>query len=139
MHRVGARSHSRNERVTGFVVRGVLLFLVGKNHRLALDAHQDLVLGHLKIRHGDELAVLARGPQRRFVHEIRKVRTGKARCAARDDGKLYVITDGHFARMHAQNLFPALHIGARDHHAAVKAAGAKQRRIKNVRPVGCRD
>ena len=39
----------------------------------------------------DEFAVLARGPQRRFVHQIREVRAGKARSAARDDGQIHVV------------------------------------------------
>src|SRR5579859_2388926 len=71
---IGARSHGGNQRMPRFVVSGVFLFLVGKNHGLALDAHQDFVLRHLKIGHGDKLAVLARSPERRFVDQIRKVR-----------------------------------------------------------------
>ena len=38
--------------------------------------------------------------------------------------------------MHAQDLFAAANVGTRHHHAAVEAAGAEQRRIEHVRPVG---
>ena len=39
--------------------------------------------------------------------------------------------------MHFQNLFTAHHIGVRNDHLTVKAAGTQQRRVKNIRTVGC--
>ena len=38
--------------------------------------------------------------------------------------------------MNAQDLFAAANVGTRNHHAAIKAAGAQQCRIENVRTVG---
>src|SRR5262249_38130620 len=97
----------------------------GKNHGLAFDAHKDFVLGHLEIRHGHEFTILPRSPERRFVYKIGEVRAGKARSAARDDRKIHIVADGHFARVYAENFFAALHIGTRNDHAAIKAAGAQ--------------
>ena len=42
----------------------------------------------------------------------------------------------NLAGVHAQDLFAATNIGTRDHHAAIEAAGAQQRRIEHVRTVG---
>ncbi len=120
--RISARCHRRNQRVARLVICRVLLFFVRQNHRPALDAHHHLVFGHLKVDHHDELSVLARGPQRRFVHQVCQVRAGESRRAARDDGQIHVIADRHLAGVHAQNLFAALHVGTRHDHAAVEAA-----------------
>ena len=38
--------------------------------------------------------------------------------------------------MHAQDLFAAANVGTRNHHAAIEAAGAQQRRIEHVGTVG---
>src|SRR5208282_2710673 len=43
---IGSGSHGGDQSVAGFVIGGVLLFLVGEDHGAALDAHHDLVLGH---------------------------------------------------------------------------------------------
>jgi hypothetical protein len=122
MDRIGARRHRRDQRVAGLVICGVLLLFVRKNHRPALDAHHHFVFGHLEVDHHDEFAVLARGPQRRLVHQVRQVRARKARRAARDDGQIHVIADWHLAGVHAENLFAALDVGTRDHHTAVETA-----------------
>ena len=90
MQRIGAGSHSRNQSVARFVVGGVALFLVRQNHGLALDAHEDFVLGHLEIDHRDEFAVLARGPQCGLVHQVREIGAGKAGSAASDYGEIHV-------------------------------------------------
>src|SRR5690348_123512 len=136
VHGVGAGSHGGDEGVTGFVVRGVLLFLVGKNHGLAFDAHEDLVLGHFKIGHTDEFAVLARGPQGGFVDEIFEVGAGEAGSAASDDGKIDVIGERLFTGVNAENFLATLDVRASDDDAAIEAAGAEQSGIENVGAVG---
>src|SRR5215469_2074697 len=139
VHRVSTWSHGGDQSVPGFVIRSVLLFLVGKNHGLALDAHEDFVLGHFEIGHGDELAVLPSGPESGFVGEAFKVGAGEAGSAAGDDGKIHVVSDGFFARVHAEDLFAALDVGASNDHAAVEAAGTEQRGIEHVGTVGGSD
>ncbi len=42
----------------------------------------------------------------------------------------------HAAGVHAEDALAALHVGTRHDHAAVEAAGAQQRRIEHVGPVG---
>ncbi len=134
--RIGAGSHRRHQRVARFVVSRVALLLVRKNHGLALDAHQDFVLGHFEVGHDDELAALARGPQRGLVHQVGEIGAGKAGSAASDDGKIDIFRQRNLARVHAENFFAALDVRTRHDDAAIEAAGAKQRRIENIRPVG---
>jgi hypothetical protein len=88
---VGAGSHGGDQSVARFVIGGVALFFVGKNHRLAFDAHEDFVLGHFEVDHHYEFAVLARGPECGFVHEVGEVGAGEAWRAAGDDGEIDVV------------------------------------------------
>ena len=121
------------------MVRGVALFFVGQNHGLAFDAHEDFVLGHFEVGHGDEFAILARGPQSGFVHQVGKIGTGKSRSAACDYGKLDIFRQRNFARVHAENFFAAFYVGPRNDDAAVEASGAEQSRIEHVGTVRCCD
>src|SRR5690242_6549198 len=136
VHGVGAGSHGGDESVAGFVVRGVFLLLVGKNHGLALDAHEDFVFGHFEIGHADELAVLARGPEGGFVDEIFEVGAGEAGSAASDDGKIDVVGKRLFTGVNAENFLATLDVRASDDDAAIEAAGAEQSGIENVGAVG---
>src|SRR5258707_8685407 len=52
---------------------------LGHNHRAALRAHDDLVLGALEIVHVHQALVLARGKERRFVDEVGEVGAREAR------------------------------------------------------------
>src|ERR1700722_3074835 len=88
---IGARRHRRNQRVSSLVIRGVLFLFVRQDHRLTLDAHQHFVFRHFEIGHHHVLAVLARRPQRGFVHQIRQVGARKSRSAARDDREIDVV------------------------------------------------
>ena len=60
VHRVGAWQEIGHERVARLVVRDRPLLGVRDDHRAALDAHEDLVLGVLEVHHLDQLLVLAR-------------------------------------------------------------------------------
>ena len=130
--------HGRHQRVAGFVIGRVALFGVAQDHGLALGAHQDLVLGQLEIDHHDDFAILARGIQRRFVHQVGQVGAGQARCAARQHGKIHVIAQRNLLGVNVQDGFAPLHIGTAHHHAAVETAGPQQRRIEHVGTVGGR-
>src|SRR3546814_13305941 len=45
----------------------------------------------------------------------------------------------HLLHVHRKDLLPSLYVRARHHNLPVEAAGAQQRRIKHVRPVGGRN
>ena len=128
--------HGRHQRVAGFVIGGIALLGVAEDQRLALRAHQDLVLGQLEIDHHDDFAVLPRGVQRGFVHQVGQVGAGQARRAARQHGKIDVVAQRNLLGVHPQDGFAPLHVGTAHHHAPVETAGPQQRRIQHVGPVG---
>ena len=134
--RVGTGSHRGHQGVAGLVISGVSLLLLGEDHGLAFDAHQHLVLGHLKIGHGDELAVLPRRPQRCLVHQVRHVGAGETRCAARQDREVHFFAERDLARVHAQDLLAAFDVRPRHHHAPVEPARPQQRWVEHVRTIG---
>src|SRR5262249_10930590 len=107
-----------------------------EQHALALGAHQDLVLGQLKVIHEHGFAVVASCVQRRFIHHVGEFSAGEARSAARKNRKIHIVGQGNLACMYAKDLFTSTNVGKRDHHAAIEASGTEQRWIQYVRPVG---
>ncbi len=122
--------------MTGLVVGGVLALFLGHHHRAALGAHHDLVLGALEVLHVDEALVGARGEQRRLVDEVGKVGAGHTGRATRQDVGAHVGGKRHLAHVHQEDLLAAADVGQADHHLAVEAAGAQQRRVEHVGAVG---
>ena len=139
VNRISTRRHCRNQRVSRFVVRSIFLFLVGQDQGLALNAHQHFVLGHFKVGHQYEFAILACCPQSSFVGQAFEVRARESRCAARDDREIHVVGNRLFAGVHAKDFFAALHVRPRDNDSAVEAARPQQCWVQYVRPVGCGD
>ena len=84
VQRIGVRSQRGHQRVSGFVIRGVLLLFVADDQALALDAHHHFVFGEFEIELRDDFAILARGDQRGFVHQVRQIGSGESRSAAGD-------------------------------------------------------
>jgi hypothetical protein len=74
--------------------------------------------------------------KRRLVDEVRQIRAGESRRAARDERGLHIIRQRHAAHMHAQNLLAAAHIRQRHDHLAVEPAGPQQRRIEHIGAIG---
>ena len=91
VQRIGAGSHGRHQRVPCLVICGIALFLFRKNHGSALYAHHHFVFGHLEIGHEHKLAVLARGPQRCFVHQIGQIGAGETRRTAGNYGQVHIL------------------------------------------------
>ena len=61
--RIRAGSQGGNQCVSSFVIRRVPFLFVRQNHGPALDTHEDFVFRHFEVGHGDEFAVLPRGPE----------------------------------------------------------------------------
>ena len=138
VQRIGVGQHGCHQRVAGFVISGVLLFGVAHHHRLALRAHQDLVLGELEVEHHDDLAILARGIQRSLVHQVGQIGAGQARCAASQHREVHIVAQRNLLGVDPQDRFAARYIGTSDNHAAVETAGAQQRGVEHVGAVGRR-
>ena len=136
MERVGTGEQVGDQGVPGLVIGDGLLLRLGDDHGAPLHAHQDLVLGVLEVEHLDDLLVLASRQQRRLVHQIRQIRSRKARGAARQHLQLHVGSQRDAPRVHFQDLFPTLHIGPGHDHLAVEATRAQESGVEHIGPVG---
>ena len=137
MHRIGVRHLQSDQRVAGFVVSRDAFFFVRDDHALALGAHQHFVFGQFEIMHGHNFLVVARRVERGFVDQVREIRAGKSRRAARDDADVDIFTERNLTRVNLQNAFAAAHIRTGDDDPPIKSPGSQQGRIQNVGPV-CR-
>ena len=115
------------------------LFVVGHHHGPALGAQHHLVLGLFEFRHRHGAPPLARGQQRRLVHKVGQISTGEARRSARDDAGLHTLGERRLAHMDLQDFLAADNVRVRHDDLAVETARAKQRRVENIRTVGCGD
>ncbi len=134
--RVGGFLVDRDDGVTGFVIGGHLLLVLGHDHGAAFGAHQDLVLGFLEVLHGDHALVGAGREQRRLIDQVGQVRAGEARRAAGDQRGVHVLGHGHRAHVHLEHLLAATDVRQRHRHLTVEAARAQQRRVQHVGTVG---
>ena len=136
VHRIGGLDVERDDGVAAFVIGGEHLLLLGHHQRLALGAHHHLVLGVLELGLRDHALVAPRRHQGRLVDQVGEVGAGEAGRAARDGLQVDVGRQRHLAHVHLQDLLAADHVRVRHHDLAVEAAGAQQRRIEHVGPVG---
>ncbi len=136
MQRVVARNGQPDQRMPGFVVGREALLLIGHDHRAPLDAHQHLVLGRLEVEHRHQAFARARRQQCGLVDEIGEIGAGKPRRAAGDHPGVDIRCDLDLAHVHLQDHLAADDVGVGDDHLTIEAAGAQQRRIEDVGPVG---
>src|SRR5216683_2515603 len=113
--------------------------LVGQDPTAALQTEHHFVLRILQIPHVHDGLVAAGGEQRGLVHDVRKLGAGEAGRAARDALQVHAGRQRDFARVHAQDLLPPLHVRHVDHDLAVEAPRPQQRRVEDVGPVGGRE
>jgi len=89
------------------VISGALLLFVAHHHRFPLCAHQDLVLGELEIDVHDDLAVLPRRVQRRFVNKVCQIRSSESGCPTGKYGQIDVVTERNFLSVNFEDRFPS--------------------------------
>jgi len=134
--RVGARQELGDDGVPGLVVGGVALLLLGEHGALALDAHEDLVLGVLEVEHLHLALAPARGEQGRLVDQVLQVGAGEAGGAAGDDLQVHLVRDGHLLAVDLEDLQAPLDVGPAHVDLPVEAAGAQEGGVEDVGPVG---
>ena len=127
------------QRVTGFVIGGVRLFLFAQRHAAAFLAPADFVARFFELVERDSLQAAARGEQRGFVDHVRQLRAGVTGRAARDDLEIDAFGQLHFLRVNPEDFLAALHVGQIDRDLAIETARAQQRGIEHVGPVRRRD
>ncbi len=128
--------HVRNEGVAGLVVGDDLHLVGAADSALALRAHHHAVDGFFELGHADALLVRARGHDRGFVHQVGEVGAGEAGRALGEALQVDFLVQRLALGVHVQDGDAALDVGRVDDHLAVETAGAQQRRVENVRPVG---
>ena len=131
----GSGSCSPTMGVTGLVIGGQLLFFFGHDHRAAFGAHHHLVPGRLELGHADDAL-----PTRAASNAASLTRL--ARSAPEKPGVPRAMISGRRRAPAApcayglEDLLAAEDVGIGHHDLAVEAAGAQQRRIEHVGPVG---
>ena len=80
--------------------------------------------------------VVPRGEQRPLVQHVREVGAREAGGPARHHGEVDVRSDRLALLVNLEDLQTALHVGPVDRDLAVEAAGAQERRVEDVGPVG---
>ena len=78
----------------------------------------------------------AHGAQGGLVDDVGQIRARRAHRGAGDGGVIDILGRGDAAGMHAQHSLAAAKIGQIHRDAAVKAAGAQQGGVQNLRTVG---
>ena len=125
-------------RMAGLVEGGQAPGLVADAAALLLRAHLDLQNRLVHILHGDEAVSAAHGQQSRLVHQVLQIRAGEAGRASGDGVQVHVLCQMLVAGMDFQDRLAALHIRQAHIDLAVETAGAQQRLVQDVRPVGSR-
>ena len=114
------------------VVGDDALFLVGHDGVLLLIARNDDLNALLEVRLRGKAAAVAHGAKRRFIDDVCKLRAGSAARHTRDLVEVDVLGDLDLFGVNLQDLLAALEVGQLHRHAAVKAAGARERRVEGL-------
>ena len=125
--------------VTSLMIGGVALLFVAHHHGLALGAHHDFVLGHIKLFLAHGVLVGTGSKQGRLVDQVSQVSTGEAGRTASNNRWLNVVRYWHLTHVHFKNLFTTTDVWQTNHHLTVKTTGAQQGRVKHVGTVSCRN
>ena len=119
------------------LVDGSELFLVLRDDAaVLLRAGDDFNERVLEILHRDDAAALACRKERALVEQVRKVSPGESGGRLGEGCKIDVVGQRLVAGMYLQDGLAAAPIRAADVDLPVETAGAEQRRVENVLPVG---
>ena len=133
---IGLGDEGGDQGVAGLVEGRALLLLVADDHALALDAHQDLVLGVLEVLHGHRRLAVAGPDEGGLVDHVGQVGPAEAGGGAGQDFEVDVRVQGDLADVDLEDLLAALDVGHVDDDPAVEAAGPQQGAVQDVGPVG---
>ena len=134
--RVGVGQRRRHQGVTTLVVGRDEAFLVVHQAGALLRPGHHPVDGLVEGDVVDALLVGAGGEQGRLVEHVGQVGAGEAGGPAGDRLQVDVVSHGLALAVHLQDLQPTLHVGGLDGDLTVEAAGAQQRGVEDVGPVG---
>jgi len=124
--------------VARFVERGDFLLFVANNVAAAFRPHHYLVTRFPEIFHPYFVFIASSRQQRRFVNKVHQVGAGEVGRTPRYIFQIDIIGKGDVTRVHFQYSDTAAQVGPIHNYLAVKTAGAQQRRIEYIGPVGRR-
>ena len=139
VHRVGVLEGGADQRVAHLVEGDGQLLLLADHPALALRAGDDAGDRLLEVVHDDDLAVAARGEDRRLVDQVGEVGAAETRGLLGEHLEVDAGVERLVARVHLEDRAAAADVGAVEHDVPVEAAGAEQRGVEDVGPVGGRD
>ena len=125
-----------DDRMAELVIGDDAAFLRDKEPVLLLQAGNDPFHRGGEIAQMHAVGAAPRRQQRRLVDKIGEVGAGKAGRQFGDLHRIDVLRQHRLFQMHLQDCNPILLVGAVDQDLAVETAGAQQRRIEYLRPVG---
>ena len=112
------------------------LLLVADDHALALDAHEDLVLGVFHVLHRDLVLAEAGAVEGGLVDHVGQVGPGESGRRAGQDLEVDVLGQGDLADVDLEDLLAALDVGHVDDDPAVEPARPEQGAVEDVGAVG---
>src|SRR3954470_20332733 len=134
VHAVDARQQLAAQRVARLVVGGDAA-LAGVLRCRGLHAGDDALDGVVEVAPGDRVPVAAGAEDRRLVADVREVGAGQAARLLGDEAEVDVLAQRLVARVHLEDPLAPPHVGRRDEHLAVEAAGTQERRVELVEQV----
>ena len=137
MNRIRSRRHERYKRVTGFMMRHDLPFLIRNFFTLPLGTGHHALDRFLELRHADRFLVETGGQKRGLIHQVREIRARKISRLLRDRLEIHRGVQLDLDRMDFQDRLATDKIRQRNHDLPVKPTGTKQGRIQNIRSVCC--
>jgi len=139
VHRVALCNRFHHQRVADLVV-GDDRLLLGRDHPAALlGAGHHAKAGLVQLLPANRYFLVPGGEDGRLVQEVCQVGTGEPRRLPRDHVEVDVLGQRLLRGIEAQDRTPAIEVGGVDRHPPIEAAGAKERRIEDVRAVRGRD
>ena len=128
----------RNQCVAYLVIGNQSLFHIGKHRVLFLGAGNDRLKGNQQVFLIHRLTTLTDSPQGGFVDQVRQIRAYRTGGSLSDLPQVYVLAEANLPGVHLQGIQTTLEIGLIHNDPPVKPAGAQQRLIQDLRPVGSR-
>ena len=126
----------RHQSVAHLVIGNELLLLLGQHGALLLGAGDDHFKGGQQIVLVDGLTAHAHRPQGGLVDQVGQIRAHAARSGGGDLLKVHVLTQTDVAGVHLKGGQTSGQVGPIHGDPAVEAAGAQQRLIQHLGPVG---
>ena len=125
-----------HHRMTGFVIGHDALFFFADQAALALRAGNDALDRFFKLGLADDFLVAAGSQDGAFIDQVFQVSADKTGRRAGQNAQVNLGSQRFALDMHLQDGFASAHIRPVENHAAVKATGAQQGRVEDIRAVG---